>query len=74
MHRYVVVFEKAAHNWAAFSPDVPGCVATGATKDETARNMRDALEFHIEGLRAEGLPAPDDSSVESVEVGVLEVA
>jgi predicted RNase H-like HicB family nuclease len=51
MHRYVVVFEKAPNNWAAYSPDVPGCAATGATKEETAQSMREALEFHLEGLR-----------------------
>ena len=74
MHRYVVVFEKAEANWAAYSPDVRGCVATGTTRDETAQNMRDALEFHLEGLREKGLPIPESSAGGHVEVEVLEVA
>lgn len=74
MQRYVVVFEKAASNWAAYSPDVPGCVATGATKEETAESMREALAFHLEGLREKGLPIPDGSAGDHVEVEVLEVA
>lgn len=74
MHRYVVVFEKATTNWAAYSPDVPGCVATGGTREETAQNMREALEFHLEGLREKGLPIPEGSAGDHVEVDVLEVA
>jgi len=74
VHRYVVVFEKAGTNWAAYTPDVPGCVATGATKGETAQSMREALEFHLEGLREKGLPIPEGSAGDHVEVEVLEVA
>jgi len=74
VHRYVVVFEEAASNWAAYSPDVPGCVATGPTKEETAQNMREALEFHLEGLRDKGLPIPEGSAGGHVEIEVLEVA
>jgi predicted RNase H-like HicB family nuclease len=73
MHRYVVVFEKAPGNWAAYSPDAPGCVATGATKEETAQSMREALGFHLEGLREKGLPIPEGSAGGHVEVEVLEV-
>ncbi len=72
--RYVVVFEKAVENWAAYSPDVPGCVTTGITRDEAASNMRDALEFHVDGLRRQGLPIPEGSAGERVEVEILEVA
>lgn len=72
--RYVVVFEKAPENWAAYSPDVPGCVATGVTRVEAAANMRDALAFHIEGLRRRGLAIPEGSAGERVEVEILEVA
>lgn len=70
--RYLVIYEKAESNWAAYSPDVPGCVATGQTKEETAQNMREALEFHLDGLRKDGLPIPEGSA--EVEIGTLEVA
>ena len=62
MKKYLVVLEPAPHNWAAYSPDLPGCVATGKTRDETLRQMREAVEFHIDGLREEGLPIPEPSS------------
>lgn len=48
MKKYIIVIEKAANNFSAFCPDVPGCVATGSTVEETAANMKDALEFHLE--------------------------
>jgi len=54
--QYLVIVEKAENNYAAFSPDVPGCVATGATVEETLNEMRSALEFHLEGL--DQLPQP----------------
>jgi predicted RNase H-like HicB family nuclease len=67
--RYAVVFEKAAHNWAAYVPDLPGCVTTGATLDETRRLIAEAIEFHLEGLRLRGQPAPPPSSVaDTVEI------
>jgi predicted RNase H-like HicB family nuclease len=67
--RYAVVIEKADSNYAAYVPDLPGCVATGATIAETQREIQEAIEFHIEGLRADGLPIPQPSSrVEYVEV------
>ena len=62
MKKYLVVLEPASHNWAAYSPDLPGCVATGKTRDETLRRMREAVEFHIDGLREEGLLIPEPSS------------
>jgi predicted RNase H-like HicB family nuclease len=67
--RYAVVIEKAKNNYAAYVPDLPGCVATGATIEETRRQIQEAIEFHIEGLRADGLPIPQpSSSVQYVEV------
>ena len=67
--RYAVVIEKAASNFAAYVPDLPGCVATGATVEETRREIQEAITFHIEGLRADGLPIPEPSSqVQYVEV------
>jgi predicted RNase H-like HicB family nuclease len=55
---YVIVIDDVGSNFSAHAPDVPGCVATGRTIDETVRNMREALAFHFDGLRAEGLDVP----------------
>ena len=60
--RYVVVLERTPHNFSAYSPDLPGCVTTGATEDEALANMREAIAFHLDGLREEGLPIPRPSS------------
>jgi predicted RNase H-like HicB family nuclease len=63
------VIEKGDGNYAAYVPDLPGCVATGATIQETEREIQQAIRFHLEGLRADGLPVPEPSSrVEYVEV------
>jgi len=61
--RYAIVIEKAARNYSAYAPDVPGCVATGKTVAETLRAMREALEFHLQGISEDGVPIPDPSSV-----------
>jgi predicted RNase H-like HicB family nuclease len=61
--RYAIVIEKAKRNYSAFVPDLPGCVATGATVKETETNIRDAIRFHIEGLRQDGLPVPAPTSI-----------
>jgi predicted RNase H-like HicB family nuclease len=67
--RYAVVFEKAAHKWAAYVPDLPGCVTTGPTLEDTRRLIAEAIEFHIEGMRLHGEPVPQPSTVvDSVEV------
>ncbi|TKB82878.1 MAG: type II toxin-antitoxin system HicB family antitoxin [Nitrospira sp.] len=67
--RYAVVIEKAATNYAAYVPDLPGCIATGATIQETESMIREAIEFHLEGLRADSLPIPPPSSqVEYIEI------
>jgi predicted RNase H-like HicB family nuclease len=58
MHRFLIVLEEAAQNWAAYSPDSPGCVATGATREEAEANIHEALRFHVAGLREEGLEIP----------------
>ena len=69
MSRYLIVIENAGTNYSAYSPDLPGCVTTGKTLDETRKNMEEAIEFHLEGLREDGLPVPPPSSVgEYVEV------
>lgn len=69
MHRYLVVFEKAGDNYSAYSPDVPGCIATGGTRDEVEKNIQKAITFHIKGLMEDELPLPDQASfVEYIEV------
>jgi predicted RNase H-like HicB family nuclease len=59
MKRYAVVFEKAESNWAAYVPDLPGCISTGATLPETKRNIREAIQLHLEAMREVGEPIPD---------------
>ena len=60
--RYAIVIEKAKGNYSAYVPDLPGCVATGQTGEETEANLRDAILFHIEGLIEDGLPVPEPST------------
>jgi len=60
--RYAVVIEKAAKNFSAYVPDLPGCVATGATLEETEQLIREAIELHLSGLRDDGAPIPQPSS------------
>jgi predicted RNase H-like HicB family nuclease len=62
MNRYLVILEKTATGYSAYSPDIPGCIATGASRDEVEREMHDAIEFHLDGLREAGLPIPAPSS------------
>ena len=67
--RYAVVIEKGEGNYGAYVPDLPGCVATGTTIEEVEREIQEAIEFHLEGMRADGLPIPEPSSaVKYVEV------
>jgi predicted RNase H-like HicB family nuclease len=62
MLQYPVVIQKASRNYSAYSPDLPGCVATGKTREETVRNMCKAIELHIQGLREDKLPIPKPGS------------
>ena len=67
--RYAVVIEQAEGNYSAYVPDLPGCVATGATVEEIENEIRDAIAFHIEGLREDGLAVPlPTSTVEYIEL------
>jgi predicted RNase H-like HicB family nuclease len=67
--RYAVVIEKAEGNYSAYVPDLPGCVATGSTVTEVESEIRDAIAFHLEGMREDGQPVPPPSSqVEYVEI------
>lgn len=66
----MVVLERGEGSFGAYAPDLPGCVAVGETREETLRLIREAIEFHLEDMREEGLPAPEpSSSSEYVEVG-----
>jgi predicted RNase H-like HicB family nuclease len=62
MKRYLIVVERTPTGFSAYSPDLPGCISTGRTRDEVEANMREAIEFHVEGLRLEGLPVPEPST------------
>ena len=67
--RYAIVIEKAENNYGAYVPDLPGCVATGKTIEATEKEIREDSEFHLRGLREDGLPIPEPSSlVDYVEV------
>jgi predicted RNase H-like HicB family nuclease len=68
--RYAIVVEKTKTNYSAYVPDLPGCVATGQTVQEAENEIREAIEFHIEGLREDGLDVPQPASI----VEYLEVA
>ena len=68
--RYAIVVERARKNYAAYVPDLPGCVATGGTVEEVERRLNEAIEVHLDGLREDGLPVPEPSSV----VDYLEVS
>jgi len=71
VHRFLIVVEDAGRNYSAYSPDLPGCVATGATQEEAEKNMYEAVQLHVDGLREDGLPIPNSSAIaEYVVVGV----
>jgi predicted RNase H-like HicB family nuclease len=63
MRRFLIVIEKAAKNFSAYSPDLPGCAATGKTVKETEKNMAAAIEMHLEGLAEDRQPIPKAHSV-----------
>ncbi|WP_019498410.1 type II toxin-antitoxin system HicB family antitoxin [Pseudanabaena sp. PCC 6802] len=61
--KYLILIEKTETGYSAYSPDLPGCISTGSTPAEVEQNMREAIEFHLEGLRLEGLEIPTPSTV-----------
>jgi predicted RNase H-like HicB family nuclease len=68
--RYAVVIEKGERNYSAYVPDLPGCVSVGDTPEQVKADLREAIEFHLEGMREDGFPIPKPSSqAEYVEVG-----
>ena len=62
MKRYVVVIEKTGTGFGAYVPDLPGCVSTGCTIEETERNIREAIEFHLDGMREDGCGIPEPTT------------
>ncbi|HWL93829.1 MAG TPA: type II toxin-antitoxin system HicB family antitoxin [Phycisphaerae bacterium] len=66
---YAVIYEHGKRNWSAYAPDLPGCIATGKTRKDVERRMREAMEFHIEGLREQGEPVPKPTT----EVGAVSI-
>lgn len=58
MNKYLVIVEETETGYSAFSPDLPGCVATGKTRDDVEQTMRDAIQFHLDGMREDGDPIP----------------
>jgi predicted RNase H-like HicB family nuclease len=63
MHHFLIVIEKAENNYSAYSPDLPGCIATGATVEEVKKNMQEAIEMHVRGLKDDNLPIPESHSL-----------
>ena len=61
--QYLIVIEQTPTGYSAYSPDVPGCVATGESRADVERDMADAISFHLDGLKAEGLPVPKPSTL-----------
>lgn len=70
MTEYTVIYEPGDRNWSAYVPDLPGCIATGKTREDVERRMREAIEFHLEGLRAHSEPIPEPL----IEAGRIAVA
>ncbi len=62
MYRVLIVIEKANGNYSAYAPDLPGCIATGKTREEAEQNMHAAVELHLKGLREDKLPIPESSA------------
>ncbi|MGD0281982.1 MAG: type II toxin-antitoxin system HicB family antitoxin [Dissulfurispiraceae bacterium] len=58
MHRFLIEIEKAENNYSAYSPDLPGCIAMGATREDTEQNMHEAIKMHVEGMIEDKLPIP----------------
>ncbi len=71
MKNYTVIYERGERNWSAYVPDLPGCIATAKTREDLERQMREAIEFHIEGLRLHGETVPEPTiQAGTVSVGV----
>lgn len=62
MKKFLIVIEETSTGYSAYSPDLPGCVSTGRTRDEVEHNMREAIDFHLDGMRLEGIEVPEPHS------------
>jgi predicted RNase H-like HicB family nuclease len=62
MYRFLVIIEKTDNNYSVYSPDLPGCIATGVTREEAEKNMHEAIEMHVKGLLEDNLPIPEPQS------------
>ena len=70
--RYLIIIEKTKTGYSAYSPDLPGCVSTGANLEEVQANMQEAIEFHLEGMQLDGLEIPEPSTSSAyVEVAAM---
>jgi predicted RNase H-like HicB family nuclease len=65
MKKYLIVIERTDGGYSSYSPDLPGCISTGKTREEAELSMREAIEFHVEGLREEGYPVPEPQASSS---------
>jgi predicted RNase H-like HicB family nuclease len=65
MKKYLIVIEQTNNSYSNYSPDLPGCVSTGKTREEAEQNMREAIEIHVDGLRQEGYPVPEPQASSS---------
>ena len=72
--KYAVIYEKTGTGYSAYVPDLPGCITTGRTRKETERLMKEAIEFHLAGMREDGLPVPEVSTPGKKAPGTLAVA
>lgn len=71
MKRFTVLYESGKRNWSAYVPDLPGCIATGKTREQVEQVIREAIEFHIEGMKARGEKIPEPSTIAgTVTVGI----
>ena len=66
MKRYAIILENAGENWAAYVPDLPGCVATGETVEEVGQTIREVIEMHIQGMLEDGIPVPDATTIHAI--------
>ncbi len=74
MMRYLIVIEKTQTGFSAYSPDIPGCITTGTTREETTENMKEAISFHLEGLKLEGESLPEPSRMSAyVEMAIAQL-
>ena len=69
MHRFLIIIEKANGNYSAYSPDLPGCVATGSTREAAEQNMHEAIDLHVKGLTEDKLPIPKANSFAEIVKG-----